>query len=353
MIGDISDKALEQNKTRTKTPARSWGCLRLLVALSVSGVSVFLLLRDVDFDAVVRTLQRANLILLLLAVIGGVANFASRSMRWRVLFALDKVPSASRAFSALYVGLLVNVLAPTRIGELVRVYLIGESESVNKTYALGTVAIEKIIELAVALFTVGLLVTQIALPEWLVKPMQCTVIVVAAIIPILFLASQEELILRGVRTAGRFIPVLSNDWLVEQTRKGLASLRSIRDLSVASRVLAWTILAWILAILTNDLVLLAMGISVPMWAALLVLVVTQVGVAAIPSAPGQIGVFHYLVVLSLSVFAVDKEIALGYAVLLHLVVYLPMMLIGAFCLWHERMAWRKLIVIASQLRRPI
>jgi hypothetical protein len=63
------------------------------------------------------------------------------------------------------------------------------------------------------------------------------------------------------------------------------------------------------------------------------MVVTQVGVAAIPSAPGQVGVFHALAVLSLSPFAVAGDTALAYAVALHLAAYVPLTLIGILAVW--------------------
>ena len=47
-----------------------------------------------------------------------------------------------------------------------------------------------------------------------------------------------------------------------------------------------------------------------------------------PSSPGSIGVFHYLSVLTLGLFGVEHELALGYGVLLHLVTYLPPSLLG-------------------------
>ena len=71
----------------------------------------------------------------------------------------------------------------------------------------------------------------------------------------------------------------------------------------------------------------SLGIDVPLVAPLLLLVVLQIGVR-VPSSPGSIGVFHYLSVLTLSVFGVEKDLAFSYGVLLHLVTYLPPSLLG-------------------------
>jgi glycosyltransferase 2 family protein len=100
--------------------------------------------------------------------------------------------------------------------------------------------------------------------------------------------------------------------------------------------------------LTNWLVWKAMGQAWPLPAALLLLVVLQAGVA-VPSSPGRIGVFQYLTILTLSLFAVAKAVALSYSVLLHLTTYAPMLGLGAYYLWREKTTWQKLEEAARRL----
>ncbi|OGO76276.1 MAG: hypothetical protein A3K41_06920 [Chloroflexi bacterium RIFOXYD12_FULL_57_15] len=112
----------------------------------------------------------------------------------------------------------------------------------------------------------------------------------------------------------------------------------------------WSLIAWMISALTNYLVFLALELALPVWASLLLLVVLQVGIA-VPSSPGRIGVFQYLVILTLSIFAVNKDVALGVGIILYLVVYVPMVLIGGYCLWREKVTWQKLIEAATTLSR--
>ena len=90
--------------------------------------------------------------------------------------------------------------------------------------------------------------------------------------------------------------------------------------------------------------------AVPFWASLLLLVVLQIG-TSVPSSPGRIGVFQYLVILTLSIFAVDRNLALGYSVILYLAVYAPMLIIGCYCLWREKITWQKLERAAAMLNQ--
>lgn len=324
-------------------PKQSWSGWQLLMAAAFTAGTLVLALRDVNFSKVISILSQADLGLLALAVITVVANIAAKAVRWRLLFALHKQPSLGRCFSVLSIGLLANMIAPTRLGEFVRAFLIGETESASKVYALGTIAVEKIIELTVILISVALLLTQMALPDWLMEPARIAFTITLFIVLLLFVAWQQDAILRGVGWTSRFIPWVSKERLIEQAQYALVSLSVLRYPRLLSGLFAWSIIAWLFGISTNYLVLLAMGLSLPIWTALLLLVVLQVGVAAIPSAPGQVGVFHYLVILSLSLFTVPKEVALGYGIVLHLIIYMPLTLMGIFALWREKIAWQRLL----------
>ena len=56
-------------------------------------------------------------------------------------------------------------------------------------------------------------------------------------------------------------------------------------------------------------------------------------------------------ILTLSIFAVDKNVALGYSVVLYLAIYMPMALMGCYCLWREKITWKKLDDAAAMLKR--
>jgi len=57
------------------------------------------------------------------------------------------------------------------------------------------------------------------------------------------------------------------------------------------------------------------------------LVIITIGVA-IPSAPGAVGTFHGIVAFGVSLFGVSAEISMGFAIILHLVNYIPLTALG-------------------------
>jgi len=134
---------------------------------------------------------------------------------------------------------------------------------------------------------------------------------------------------------------------VGQTRYGLASLVVVRRPRRLIGLIGWSLIVWLLSALTNHLAFLALELAMPVWAPLLLLVVLQVGVA-VPSSPGRIGVFQYLTILTLALFSIEKEVALGYSVVLYLVVYAPIAVLGAWGFGHEKITWGRLVEAAAR-----
>ena len=73
---------------------------------------------------------------------------------------------------------------------------------------------------------------------------------------------------------------------------------------------------WLMVFLTAYMVLIACGLSLPIQAAVMVIIFVAFG-KIIPSSQSAIGTYHYLVILVLMSFAVSKEAALGCAIIMH------------------------------------
>ena len=69
---------------------------------------------------------------------------------------------------------------------------------------------------------------------------------------------------------------------------------------------------------------------------MLIVVIVNIGIL-IPSAPGYIGAFEFFSISALAIFAVEKSIALSYAIVLHAVLFVPITLIGVFYFWKENL----------------
>jgi uncharacterized protein (TIRG00374 family) len=332
---------------------RSW---QFWLGLAVSLVCLVLALREVNFDQVASVLTRINGWWLGLAVLSVPATFLAKAMRWQMLFAAGKKPALRPAFTTQSIGMLFNTFAPARLGDLARAYLMGEAEKESKFYVLGTVAVEKMLDLGFLVLMVLLLITRMVLPGWLADSFPGLVggIIIASIMIGLLVWQGDRLVdflTHRLAGEGRATWFLSNkwvNWVAKKAHLGLHSLEIFRQPGQLIWVLVWSVVSWVLAVSTNSFVFLALGLKLSFWASLFLLVVLQAGIA-VPSSPGRIGVFHYLTLITLMYLGIDKEAALSSGVVLHLVVVGPVGLVGMLCLWWEKVTWTKLAEMTAQL----
>jgi hypothetical protein len=87
----------------------------------------------------------------------------------------------------------------------------------------------------------------------------------------------------------------------------------------------------------------------PGWA-LLAMTVTNIGIL-VPSAPGHIGPFHYFAMQALISVGVAEPTAAGYALVVHLAIFVPLTLWGAGLLWRQGLQVGATIAAVREARK--
>jgi len=100
--------------------------------------------------------------------------------------------------------------------------------------------------------------------------------------------------------------------------------------------LATSLAAWLTDAVEVALVLAAVGAHLPFAAALLVLLTLNLAIT-LPSTPAQIGAFEMGAIVALELLGVERERALAFALLYHVMQVVPVTLAG---LGGLRLAWR-------------
>jgi uncharacterized membrane protein YbhN (UPF0104 family) len=313
-------------------PKRVWRSPYLWLGIAVSLVCLVLVLRQLDFAATWDALSQADYGLVALATGNIVLILAAKAARWRLLFyPSHRDQDYGSLLSALTASVLVNFALPLRLGDLMRVYLAGLADT-SPLQALGTVAVEKLLDaIALAIMLVALLPV-IDLPIWLLQPVW--LLTVVALIGVMAGLILRERFLHGLRLLEGRIPLLSRLGASDRAGRVLEGLGALSRVSVLLKLGAWTALIWGLSFLTHWLVLRSMGLSVPPLTPLLLHTVLQAGVA-VPSSPAKLGVFHGLCVWALSLFGVVGATAVSYSLLLYFVVWTPPTVLGTIFLWRS------------------
>ena len=324
--------------------------IRTWVGLGLGLLVLALAARNTDLRQVWEVLGTVQPAYVLLAVGATVLTPLVKTVRWRWLFYPEHVQSTTLELSGpLVIGQAVNLIVPGRFGELARTYLGGEETGVSKPYVFGTIAAEKLLDLVMLAVLIAVLVPLVALPErFSLRTTPILVMAAAAGLAIaVFLAGRKLWLALMQRTLNRLSPSLAARW-EDRLRSLMDGLSVLSASQPAPAIWGWTIIAWLLSVLTNWFLLLAFGLPPSFLMALFLLVVLQGGVA-IPSTPGKIGVFQYLCVAALSVFGVPDAVSFSYGVVLYAIAFGTIGVWAALALWSRSLNVNRLREATAEL----
>lgn len=126
--------------------------LKFLVFLTIGGFLFWLVYRDQNISELLRTLKNFNYWWIGLALGMGFLCHLSRAIRWNMLIkSLGQKPKLINTFLAVLVAYLVNFAIP-RAGELVRCGILKQYENISFTKLIGTVIIERGIDILMTIF---------------------------------------------------------------------------------------------------------------------------------------------------------------------------------------------------------
>lgn len=304
----------------------------LILGGVISAACLALLLRQVDLGRTWESLTQADAGWLGLSLVTIVGALLLRFWRWQLLFLPQNRVSLRGSAVATLVGYMFNTVLPGRVGELARASLIGHTDRVGTPRALGTIVVEKILDVLVLLVFLGILVSMLPLPEAITGAGVKASIAFGALAVAFFAAA----VFRGtvVGWAARYLDPLPLLGRLHPSRTIHLVLDGADGLRRPHLLLGQLVLStalWGVAMLTIVLTFRAFNLDVPWTAAALVLVTTNLGMT-VPSAPGYLGVYHYIAVETLRLFDVEPATALACAFVLHTVGFGSFTLAGAILL---------------------
>lgn len=291
--------------------------LRVGVGSAISLSCVVLVLRFVDVRQVIELLSRAALPLVAIAVLATMLDVLLRAIRWRVLVSSIATVPLRRVLAYLMVGYLANNVLPARAGELVRSHYLGDRERVSRVSILGTVLVERILDVvallllcAAAWWATG---AAAQLAGLLALGLVGGTIAVVGVAAVVLLPMKQ-----------RWLPLLNKRFPISVVAVG-ARLRSGISVVGAPGTLivsgALTLSAWAATGVAFAAMAGAVGFEVTVAQVMLIAAATNLA-TAIPSAPGYLGTFEFGVVVTAGAIGLGAAPALAMAVLVHVVILL-------------------------------
>ncbi|MCD6285613.1 MAG: flippase-like domain-containing protein [Anaerolineae bacterium] len=302
--------------------------LRWVIGLTVLGLSVWLLVRGLNWQATVATLLSAEYGWVILGVVAILGTFVTRGLRWQALLYQDKVGLMS-AVTAILIGQVVNTGLPVaRSGDVARAVWVSQREMVGASQAIGTIVLEKVWDLLALCVAGVILLLAWPLPVWFSQSTWAMILTVAIGIGALYLGLYwQRPLLRWAATLLQRLPGKAGRVLLPQLEGVVSALDAARQPQTSANAGLWTFGTWVFGALANWAVMRAFGVQ--SWPAALFLEATLMLGGAVVPTPGRIGVFEGIAVVSLTQFGVDASAALAIGVVLHLVVLAPALIAAA------------------------
>lgn len=332
----------------------------------VSGVCLWLFLRNMEWDRVGVALREAKYFYVLPCLLWFILGYVLRVIRWRSLIHEVKRVSFLNVFSATSIGFMANHLLPARAGEIVRTVLLGKKEDIGMATVFATIVMERLLDsmsliiLAVVIFAlipslhssagmdpVPQGVMEIQDSHFLLQlksgvgVLGATCLVSLLFFIFLDLYTKQSLDL--VRRLLFFLPHNLREKLINILESFVLGLKVVKSVRQVIWLSALSFGIWFLFITGVYILGYSFGIKIPYTGMCVVVVCTGLAVA-LPQAPGYIGVYHLAVLKSLELFHVEPSVAQSFAIVLWTLNLFLTLILGGFFLWREGMGLGQLLV---------
>lgn len=340
--------------------------IQLIFCLGLGVVLIWFLFRNTNWQAVSAAIRGTSVYWLILSQIFAWISYFARTQRWSyVVRAAHPAANFRSLFSATQIGFLVNFTVPARIGELVRAYMLAKLAKIPLSQCMVMVALDRVNDMLALLAII--FVAVVSFPMYrdirfaagvfnnadpfivssaLIQPVAISLsVLLCFIIGVLVLIyTNQTLVLSFINIAGGKISERLTSRIVElflNFIKGMNVFSSGLDIAKSA---CFSAIIWGSSILSIAAILTAFTIDFPWFTPFLMLAMIAV-LISFPVTPGVVGQYHIAVVACLLLVIPDINIdeAKAVAIVAHALSMIPIIVLGMFCLFCERMNFIKLI----------
>jgi len=318
-MNESTDKAIQNGRRRGIT----------LLGIAVSVVFLLLAFRGLQPDAFLTSLGDVHVGLLL---VGALSYFiAVMIIAWRWQFLLNSVGRVSLLplTQIVAIGYMGNNVYPLRAGEALRIYLLRRNHHLPIGGTATTVVVERVFDGIVMLSFILLALLRLDVQSDAVQLVASvgTPIFLVAVLLFFALANFPAVLEALVKRVAARLPDRLAEIVLQMSGDALQGLSGLRSPAQLAGALLTSYATWAVEALVYWIVMFAFGLNLPYAAALLV--VGTVNLAGLlPASPGQVGVYEFFASAVLIGLTVPDDTALAYAIVVHLVIWLPVTLVG-------------------------
>jgi uncharacterized protein (TIRG00374 family) len=293
-------------------------------------------LRDFHIVRALRDMANADWKWVLVGMACDVLSYFAQAWRWKLLLRPFGKVRFTKALRAIFSGLFANMVLPLRPGEFLRGYLLSGSENIKLGLTLGSIGVERLVDLVIATASLGVVSLLVDLPTRFRRIADilgvATLVLVTVIVLLIFYIELK----------------MGNDEVaIEANPRGfkarvVGALSALHAMGTAPSFYP-AVFASLLVPFGQILAIWCMmksySLQLPFLVAVVVVLVINLGIS-LPNAPANVGSYQFFCVLGLSVFQVEKTTATGFSIFAFIALTLPLLLLGMAALVRSGLSLR-------------
>jgi uncharacterized protein (TIRG00374 family) len=317
------------------------------LGMAISLVLMYFALRKMDLAAAMSAVGQAGYIWLIPGVLVYFAAVWVRAWRWHYLLRPLKQIPTRKMFPVVAIGYMGNNIYPYRAGEVLRAAVLKRREGVPVSASLATIIVERVFDGVVMLAFVFLDLGELAGltgSSGFVGNIRSLALIGAAVffvvLLIFLLAAMFPRVTRRVVdwVNQRVVPARWRGKVQGLAYRFLDGLESLRSPLDALMILFTSAVIWLLETGKYWFVMHAFPFEVSFFALMLMNGIVNLA-TTIPSAPGYVGTFDAPGIALLQAYGVPNALAVGYTLVLHAALWLPITLVGLAYFAREGLKW--------------
>ena len=277
-----------------------------------------------------------------LGIVLDVLSYVVQGIRWKLLLSPFGSVRIKHAIRAIFVGLFANVLFPLRPGEPLRAYLVSNADDLPFVTVIGSVLVERLIDLVMTVAGIGVMSVLVPMPERFRHTADILGIAtlallggfVALIVYIeLRFAGDPRRMHGGKRVPGKLMSTLMGLHAMGTSASFYPAVLTSLLMPFCQMMALWAMMK-------------SCGIGLPgsvgFIEAIVVLLVINLGVS-LPNAPANVGSYQFFCILGLALFlASDRNSAKTFSFFAWWWLTLPVALLGLYAALRSGLSIRKL-----------
>jgi glycosyltransferase 2 family protein len=305
---------------------------------SLSLLLLYLSLRGIQFQEIIASLKKADYRFVFLPLLFIFFSVSLSAFKWSRI--AGSGVRLGQTFVGLIVGLFVNNVLPVRIGEVARSYVLSRKAGLSLTYSLSTVIVDRFFDLLGLLLITFLFLPRHALPLRVSQAIYTLVGMALACIILMIILSREDF----ANILAKLLARLKRPFFLKLTNRISEIQENLRRINSPLNIFSLTLISfvqWLSMSAALYFVVLTLHVSVQLVHIPFVCALLNMGLT-IPSSPGYVGVYQFLLVYLLSIFGVPKHEGFAVSILFHASWYIPYNVLGFVFVMKEHLKIREI-----------